>query len=233
MVERRMAQAAIIIPAFNEASRIGKVLRAVLQCKLASEVVVVCDGCTDSTAAIATGIAGVKVVVLPTNQGKGAAMAAGAAATTAEVVAFVDADLDGLRGEHVDAIIEPVLARRCEMCVGLFRGGRIWSDAAHRITPYLSGQRAVRRDLLKQVPYLAELRLGAEMALTQAARRRGWRVLRVSLAGVSNCHKETKYGIVRGTAARAKMYVEIGQAMVRSHPKRPKAHRSPFTRWRA
>src|SRR5215469_531013 len=100
---------AVIVPAFNEEARIGDVLRAVTGSKLATEIIVVDDGSTDRTAETARHYANVKVVRLVTNQGKAAAMAEGVKATEAGILSFVDADLNGLRPEHVDRIILPLL----------------------------------------------------------------------------------------------------------------------------
>jgi hypothetical protein len=155
-------------------------------------------------------------------------MATGVSSTDTPIVAFVDADLQGLTGDHVDAIIEPVLARRCEMCVGIFRGGRVWSDMGHRISPFLSGQRALRRELFEAVPYVAELRLGIEVALNKAAKHRRDRVERVVLPGVSNVHKEQKLGLVRGVSARMRMYGEIAEASFRTRPRTAPAPRKPW-----
>src|SRR5947208_448516 len=142
MGEGQMKSVAIIIPAYNEEDRILNVLRAVKASKLTSEIIVVSDGSTDRTAEVARSVPGVGVHELPWNQGKGAAMAAGVRLTQARYVTFVDADLGGLTATHVDGIIQPLLDRRCDMCVGIFRGGKVWSDAAHTFTPYFSGQRA-------------------------------------------------------------------------------------------
>jgi len=211
---------AVIVPAKDEEARIGEVLGAALGSQYASEVIVVDDGSADRTAEIAEGFPRVKVVRLPRNLGKGGAMWEGAKHTDAPLLAFVDADLGGLRSEHLDRIILPLLKNECDMCVGIFRGGKVWSDAAQRVTPYLSGQRALKRELFESIPYMPELRMGAEMALTAAAKRRKARVLRVMLTGVYNCHKEQKMGLVKGTAARFKMYGEIGQAMVKTRRRR-------------
>src|SRR5437868_10667254 len=87
---------AIIVPAYNEAERIGRVLRAASGSKYADDVIVVCDGCKDSTAKVAARFSGVRVLELPVNVGKAGAMSAGVKTTDAEILAFVDADLDGL-----------------------------------------------------------------------------------------------------------------------------------------
>lgn len=225
-----MNTVAVIMPAYNEAARILNVLHAAKASKLATEIIVVSDGSTDDTAAVARTVPGVKVIALPYNQGKGAAMSAGVKQTKARNVVFVDADLGGLTGAHIDKIIQPLLEHRCEMCVGIFRGGKVWSDAAHTFTPYFSGQRAMKRELFEAIPYINDLRLGVEVAINNEARRRRARVLRVPLQGVSNCHKEQKLGLVKGIAARTKMYKEIGEAMVKTakRRRRPKPPRRPW-----
>jgi len=220
MAEESRRQVAVIIPAKDEELRIGSVLKAVLTSKLATEVIVISDGSLDRTAEVAAKFEGVKVHSLPYNMGKGAAMAFGVSKTKADVICFVDADLQNLRGDHVDQIIQPVLNDRCEVCIGVFRGGKFWSDTAQKFAPYISGQRAMKRYIFDGIPYLAELRFGAEYALNHQAKRVKARVLRVALRGVSNFHKEKKLGIVKGITARGTMYKEIGQAMLRDRKRR-------------
>ncbi len=222
---------AVIIPAFNEEARIGTVLRAVTAAKFAHEVIVVSDGSSDRTAEVSRTFEGVQVIDLAKNVGKGGAMLAGVQATKATILAFVDADLSGLMPAHVDRIILPLLVDDCEMSVGVFRGGKKWSDAAHKVSPFLSGQRAMKRALFETVPDIGELRLGVEMAITQAARRKKARVLKVVLRGVSNCHKEQKLGLMKGLAARTKMYREISAAMVKNRKRRRPRSQSKWSPW--
>lgn len=215
---------AIIIPAFNEESRIGKVLLAALESKLASEIIVVSDGSKDKTAQIAYKFKA-NVVEFKQNKGKGAAMYEGVMAAKSEIVCFVDADLVGLRGHHIDAIIQPVLNDRCDMCLGIFRGGEYWSDMAQKITPYISGQRAMRRELIEAIPQIADLRMGVETYIKGYAKSRKARILRVPLQGVSNFHKEQKLGLVKGTRQRVKMYKEIASALVKVRKDRRRIRR--------
>jgi polyisoprenyl-phosphate glycosyltransferase len=204
---------AIIIPAKNEEHRIVNVLRAATNSKLADEIIVVSDGSTDRTVEIASRFKGVRVLDLAW-QGKGGAMASGVAATNADVLTFIDADLMGLRSEHIDNIIRPVVENEADMCIGIFRGGKFWSDAAQKISPYISGQRAMKRRLFERVPHVAGSRLGVEVAINAYAKRYRARVLRVVLYGVSNTHKERKLGFVKGAKARAQMWNEIVRVMV-------------------
>jgi len=222
-----MKQIAIIIPAFNEAERIAEVLRAVKGASHIHEIIVVNDGSSDNTSEEARKVSGIKVIDMVKNVGKGGAMAAGVASTTAQIVAFVDADLMGIKAEHIDQIIRPLMKDECDMCVGVFRGGKIRSNAAMAVTPWLSGQRAMKRELFEAVPYIGELKFGVEVAITNMARKKKSRVKRVVLRGVSNCFKEEKLGLVKGIQARSKMYREIREAMVRSR-KKNRSQRSPF-----
>lgn len=94
----------VIIPAFNEESRLPQTLHRLatyLTGKpqlLPAEVVVVNDGSTDATAAVATAWqppAGVALVLhsLPENRGKGAAVRAGLQLACGDLVLITDADL--------------------------------------------------------------------------------------------------------------------------------------------
>jgi glycosyltransferase involved in cell wall biosynthesis len=220
MASEKRASVAVIVPAYNEQDRIGDVLRAVCGARLPDEIIVVSDGSTDRTVEVAKRYKGVNVVDLKKNVGKGGAMSAGVKATKADIIAFVDADLSALQPEHIDKIIAPIIANQCEVCIGVFRGGKVWSDAAQRVAPYLSGQRAMRRSFFESIPYLDELRMGVEYQLNTHMRRRKMRVLRVVLRGVSNCHKERKLGLAKGLQARYQMWKEITNAAVRVRRRR-------------
>lgn len=205
--ERGTTGAAVIIPAYNEGARIGRVISAALGAKLVSEVIVVSDGSTDNTADVARSL-GVRVVELARNRGKGGAMKAGLAATSAEVVAFIDADLVGLTPDHVDELIRPVVSGEADATLGVFAGGRSSTTLAQRLTPGLSGQRAVRAVLLRDVP-MEDARFGVEVMLNRHLASCGARVKRVVLHGVSQVMKEEKRGGLKGFAARLRMYWEI------------------------
>ncbi|MDB5267026.1 MAG: hypothetical protein JWP58_66 [Hymenobacter sp.] len=90
----------LIIPAFNEAHRIGPTLRRVhrfLAARPASfEILVVDDGSKDDTVALVTALAGelpgLRVLCSPANRGKGHAVRRGMLAATGHVRLFSDAD---------------------------------------------------------------------------------------------------------------------------------------------
>jgi len=205
---------ACVIPAYNEEKRIRRVLDVVRQCSCVDEVIVVSDGSTDGTYAVARSVAGVRAFSLPTNCGKGAAMRAGASLTDADVILFLDADLINLTVDHVCKLVEPVEFREATMAIGKFRGGRWLTDMAQRISPNISGQRAVRRHLFLEVPKLTSARMDVEVRINRYAWRKRWKVRYVPLVGVTHPLKEEKLGVVRGLWSRTKMYRDIFIAVI-------------------
>lgn len=206
-----MKNAAAIIPAYNEEKYIGDVLSVLLPVEYLSEIIVVNDGSTDRTSEIARSF-GVTVIDLPSNQGKGTAMRQGLLHTEASVILFLDADLIGLTSLQVCDLLHPVMQNYADMTLGLFHSGRAVTDIAQKITPFLTGQRAVKRwvlDALTEEDWLSGF--GIEVTLTRIAKNLNIRMLEIPLINVTHAMKEEKMGIVRGVAARAKMYWEIAK----------------------
>jgi glycosyltransferase involved in cell wall biosynthesis len=91
----------VVIPAYNARAYLGEALDSVLaQGVLVGKVVVVDDGSTDGTAALAAAHgAPVELVAMPHNRGAATARNAGLARCAAEYVAFLDADDRWLPGK--------------------------------------------------------------------------------------------------------------------------------------
>lgn len=85
---------AVIVPAHDEAAVLGRLLAPVAPWARTAgvEVLVVANGCTDGTAAVARAFPGVRVLELP-QASKARALDAGDAAATAEPRLYVDADV--------------------------------------------------------------------------------------------------------------------------------------------
>ncbi|MGQ9880090.1 MAG: glycosyltransferase family 2 protein [Armatimonadota bacterium] len=203
-----------VIPAYNEETRLPRVLEAVRAASLVDEIVVVSDGSIDDTYEVARHFDGVHALQLPQNLGKGGAMHVGVCHTDAPVIVFLDADLIGLTPAHVDSLVEPVYRGDADMTLGVFRGGRCATDLAQKLFPFVSGQRAIRRDLFLEVPNVQFARFGVETQITRWAMRRRWRVQYVPLYGVTHPMKEEKLGRLRGTVARLRMYADIARTLL-------------------
>lgn len=204
-----------IVPAYNEEKTIGDVLRVLKETDIIHAIVVVSDGSTDGTVEVARGY-GVTVIALEENMGKGGAMSAGLESTEGDIILFLDADLIGLTQAHVRSLVLPVMTGEAEMTLGLFDRGRIVTDLAQKVAPYLSGQRAVRRSLLEKISDMDISRFGVEVALTRYIDEHAVRVQEVVLPDMSHVMKEEKLGLVKGLAARIKMYWEIVKYFART-----------------
>ncbi|QAA76627.1 MAG: hypothetical protein BIP78_0861 [Candidatus Bipolaricaulis sibiricus] len=204
-----------IIPAFNEAERIAAVLEPVVSSPAVDEVVVVDDGSTDATAAVAEGF-GVRVVRLCANRGKAAAMAAGVEAAHGDVLLFLDADLTGLTPSHVEEMVDAYRAGDADVVIGVFRNGRIGTDISQRIAAFLSGQRVMSRAHWERARGAVEdTEFGIETALTRLAMKEGWRKKKVELHGVSHVRKEEKRGFWLGFTDRMAMYWDVARSFFR------------------
>lgn len=111
------ASLTIIVPAYNEAGRLGESLPIILEylnrTHPSAELIVVDDGSTDDTAAVArqsftrSGTINARVITYQKNRGKGYAVRCGLAASQAPIALFSDADLSTPITE-TPKLIEPI-----------------------------------------------------------------------------------------------------------------------------
>lgn len=103
-MERSSAAVSVVIPCYNGAAFLADALSSVHQQQLVAEIVVVDDGCTDDSVIIARRF-GARVVTTTGRTGPANARNVGVAATSAPLVAFLDADDYWLPG-HVATVVE-------------------------------------------------------------------------------------------------------------------------------
>jgi glucosyl-3-phosphoglycerate synthase len=201
LLERRRAteqSVSVVVPARDEERGVGAVVDVLRRLRddvgLVDEVVVVDGDSRDATAEVARA-AGATVVhqsrVLPeagSAPGKGEALWKGLAATTGDLVVFVDADLEGFDPRFVVGLLGPLLhgdevafvkatydrPLRLGDEVHPAGGGRVtellarpliaafWPELAWIAQP-LSGEYAGRRSLLESLPFVRGY--GVELAL--------------------------------------------------------------------
>ncbi|RPI79429.1 MAG: glycosyltransferase family 2 protein [Chloroflexi bacterium] len=208
----------VIIPAFNEAKGIATVLEVLRQVESIDEIIIVNDGSTDNTLEIVRQSekldSRIRVISHEKNLGKGYAFFTAKAATQAPYLLALDADLIGLKPCHVELLIQPVLDGQADMTLGIFHGGKWNTDLSHHMTPWLTGQRFFRSDIINHLSSEAAAGYGIETALTIASRRLGWRVLEIPWLGVSHPPSEVHRGFFPGLYNRMKMYAHIVRTLL-------------------
>jgi glycosyltransferase involved in cell wall biosynthesis len=180
----------IVIPAKNENGAIGTVVARAREQYADAEIIVVNDGSTDDTAAVASA-AGATVVNHPESLGNGAAIKSGARAASGDVMAFMDGD-----GQHDAAELAPLLQQLengYDMAIGardtgshanvgrLFANGLYNSIASmvsgRKILDLTSGFRVVRAEKFKQFLYLLPNGFSYPTTITMAFLRSGYPVV--------------------------------------------------------
>jgi glucosyl-3-phosphoglycerate synthase len=221
---------AVVIPAKDEAARIGATVAAAARINHVDLVVVVDDGSRDATGVLARD-AGAVVIRHPRNRGKAAAMESGAAEVERRDegghpprgLLFVDADLEDSAIETA-ALAAPVLSGEAEMTVAVLppqrqAGGghgfvvRLAREGIRKATGFvaaqpLSGMRCLTREAFEAARPLAA-GWGVEVGLTIDVLRGGYRMQEVPC----DLHHRVTGRDLRSQLHRAAQYRDVARAL--------------------
>ncbi len=179
----------VILAAKNESATVGGLVGKVRQVFPQAEVIVVDDGSSDDTGALA-GRAGARVIRHPVSMGNGAAIKAGARHATGHILAFMDAD-----GQHDPAHLRLLLDklgegygmvvaardRSAQAGTGRWIANAIYNRLAgwmvgHRVHDLTSGMRVAHADRFREFVHLLPNGFSYPTTITMAFFRAGYGV---------------------------------------------------------
>ncbi len=206
-----------IIPAHNEGARIARVLDVATSHPLIDEVIVVDDGSTDDTLAVAAGYQSIRLIAKPVNQGKSRAVCDGLRAARGSILLFLDSDLVGLTAHDLTRLIAPVITDAADCSISL-RGNALlpWRVIG---LDYVSGERALRRELLAEhIETIENIpSFGFEVYVNRLMLMNKCRISIVRWEHVHSPYKSRKYGLWKGVGAEVRMLSDIVQTVPIAH----------------
>ncbi len=212
----RQPRLSVIIPAYNEARTILRVVESVCELNVSKQIIVVDDGSTDGTReAIQSmhGKPGIKVVLHERNQGKGAAIQTGIRIAIGDIVIVQDADLE-YDPKDILRVIQPILDGETDVVYGsrYLANSRQDQSALHRfgnacltgfsnwmtnqkLTDMETCYKAFRRELIQGIP-IEQRRFGFEPEITAKLARKKIRIREIPISYQSRSwHEGKKIGI--------------------------------------
>ena len=181
-------------PGFSLAAHVHSVVGVLCAEQVSFEVIAVSDGSTDGSPSSIAGIDHVRVIELPRNQGKGAALRAGLAQGRGRYLGFIDADGD-IPARQLSHFLAAIRAGDPDVILGSKRHPesdiiypplrRLYSWGYQQLTWLLfrlptrdtqTGIKFIRRQTLAAVlPMMLEKRFAFDLELLVVARRMGYR----------------------------------------------------------
>jgi glycosyltransferase involved in cell wall biosynthesis len=185
----------VIIPALNEEKSIANVLEAALSANPevidVERIIVVDNGSSDSTYTEARKLT--PYVVECPRPGKGYAMDAGVSYAKefgARVITFLDADLIGLNGGHIESLAIPVLNDEASMVIGRMSGRSVLGRSA--LFSVVSGQRSLTTEVWGSLQYL-DLKSWRTEAALYALFRNANRISEIKVVGLDGVSHRSKF----------------------------------------
>jgi glycosyltransferase involved in cell wall biosynthesis len=211
----------VLMPVFNEANTLEEAIHRVQSVRFPKEIIAIDDGSTDGSREILKRLEAeakekehslneIKVLLQPFNRGKGAAIRAGLAYVTGDVVIIQDADLEYDPQDYLK-LLAPILAGKADVVYGT----RFYGEGPHRVfffwhylgnqlltlfsniltnlnlTDMEVGYKVFRSEILKGIE-LKSNRFGFEPEITMKVAKKGCRFYEVPISYYGRTYAEGK-----------------------------------------
>ena len=192
-----------VVPVYNEEKTVGNVLEVLTSSDKINEIILVNGGSTDSTPKIIYKFKinrkpRVKIINLKHPNGKGDAVRIGTKNIKSEILLFFDADLIGLKKEHIDKLLEPGVNEGAAMVIGLRDKGNFIGNMIMPYFPLTGGERAILTKVFMKIRKCPLIEgWGLESVMNDYCKKKKLKVIKIKLDGVNHIGLQTKkYGLM-------------------------------------
>jgi glycosyltransferase involved in cell wall biosynthesis len=197
----------VVIPAFNEEKNLARVLRIVTQSPKVNQVIVVNDGSTDKTNDIVKKFdRKITLISYAKNKGMGYALKRGLEKASSDWVAFLDADLVGLKLRHLKLLQATALKYPQSHIIGVVQNASQAAGAKLAMLP--GGIRIFKKSLLteKFIAQWPKYNYAIDLMITDYFKAQGFPIFFLQLPGLNHSKKIQKWGWRKGIEKEIKMY---------------------------
>ncbi len=198
----------VIIPSYNEAKTLTKIISKVKKTKLASQIIVINDGSNDESKSILKRIKNIEIINNSQNRGKGFSIRKSLKIAKGDYILIQDADLE-YDPEDYEKLLDPIKKHKAEIVYGSrFTGEHrniyFWNWQANKLLNFLTnmlynttisdmevGLKLIKTDIIKSLNLKAN-RFDFEPELTAKLLKKGYFIYEVPISYVGRTYQEGK-----------------------------------------
>ena len=206
-----------VIPAYNEAKNISKVLKVVCTCELLNEIIVVDDGSKDKTKDIVKEFQKkykqLRLIVNEKNLGKTGAIIKGINNTKNEIIFMCDADLLDFTHNNINSLVLPVITKKYDLTISNRAGDMATIMGYTNWSRFFSGERVFYKTEFQKIKLPKDGGYLLEVIMNLHYLHKNKKVLSVYMPNLFTVFQFNKMSFFTGVKNYMKMYSRIYNAM--------------------